>query len=201
MSTDLCRGCRWLVARVSSVVEMNGRVLAIVGALGIGIAAYAVLSLGGSRQVGNRDDATRSRRTRTPSKADAGPRPKRPVAGPSRTEASNPGVGPRVNPPVGPSDGVPRVKPKQPELTLEQAREQFDDLMVELDREIKRGEEVGRPLSNEAWVEYYRRGSEAITPIVRLIPSEDGNRQSEINERQTELRERLDALQPAYVQP
>lgn len=180
---------------------MNGRVLAIVGVVGIGIAAYAVLSLGGSRSGDDPATARSPRRARTPSKAAAAERQQPPLAGPATGKSSRSVVGPRINPPVGPADGAPRVAAKKPELTLDEAREQFDDLMLELDREIKRGEEVGRPLSNEAWVEYYRRGSEAVTPIVRLIPADDANRQSEINERQTELRERLDALQPANAPP
>lgn len=178
---------------------MNGRVLVVVGGLGIGIAVYAVLSLGG--RTNDEESARPAPATADPGRTNAARRTPRPIRSGSGDDDARPIRAPRINPTVQPANAATRERPKPPELSLDEAREQFDDLMLELDREIRRGEEVGKPLSNEAWVEYYRRGSEAVTPIVQLLPSDDPNRQTEINERQTDLRERLDALQPATQTP
>ena len=92
--------------------------------------------------------------------------------------------------------GAPAPPPPKPNMTVEEAREQFDDYIAELDREALRGEEVGRQLSNEAWVDLYKQGHDAIRPLQQLLDHSDPVEGKELNEKMELMRRKLWNLQP-----
>ena len=88
---------------------------------------------------------------------------------------------------------LPPAQPRpEPEIDLQEARAAFDELLEELDRELERSAEGARPLSSEAWTEYYRRGSEAIAAIARARNADASG--DELGQAHRKLQSRLDAL-------
>lgn len=88
---------------------------------------------------------------------------------------------------------LPPAQPRpEPDMDLQEARAAFDELLEELDREIERSAEGARPLSSEAWTEYYRRGSEAIAAIAQARNADASG--DELGQAHRELQSRLDAL-------
>ena len=92
-------------------------------------------------------------------------------------------------------------EPPKPNMTVEEAREQFDAYIAELDREIAKSEETDRDLANEAWVEYYRRGHEAMDPLRRLLDAKNPEHAKEIGERYELVRKKLQELEPRPQAP
>lgn len=82
-----------------------------------------------------------------------------------------------------------------PKVSVEEARENYDDLMAELERELQRNKDTGKPLANEHWVEYYRRGHEVMDPLRRLLGFGDDAAKKEIAEKDEALRELMADLQ------
>jgi len=101
----------------------------------------------------------------------------------------------KAEPPEKREPEPPPEIPK-PKVTLEEAREQYDAYIAELDREIAKTEETGRPLANEAWVDYYKRGHEAMDPLRRLLDPKDPANQKEVSEKYEVVRNKLRDLEP-----
>ncbi len=114
--------------------------------------------------------------------------PSKPIINPTVETARDPGSGRTA------SAGTPTA-PAQPEITVDQARENYDDLIAEMDREVQRTKDTGRPLPNEDWVEYYRRGHEAMDPLRRLLGYDNPEHKAELEDKAETLRNRLEKLQ------
>lgn len=171
---------------------VNERTLLIVAALGAFVVAFAVYHLM-TRDMGQLPEPVPVEAGATPSTRE-GPRP----------QASDRGAGtpskPRVNAPVrtrrkSSSPGGPPPAVPMPDVSLEEAREDYDDLMAELGRELERNKETGKRLANKHWVEYYQRTHEVMNPLRRLLGSEDEDAKREVSEKDEALRTLMSDLQ------
>ena len=134
--------------------------MAVFVAVGLAVVGWAVFALVGGDQRDTRAPKTAASRDEG---SDASKRAPAGEPAPREVEkAAAPAEARKPNPP-------PEI-PK-PNITLEEAREQYDAYIAELDREIAKTEETGRPLANEAWVDYYKRGHEAMGYFYPPIPS------------------------------
>ncbi len=171
---------------------MKGRTLAVLVLVGLALVGWAVYALVGGENgseraskpaaANRRADARRSSKSAVPVErrdADEEPAAERPAAAPERPAA------PRLPP-----------EPAKPNMTIEEAREKFDAFIAELDREIAKSEETDRDLSNEAWVEYYRRGHEAMDPLRRLLDPKDPEQAQEVADKYELVRKKLQELEP-----
>jgi hypothetical protein len=167
---------------------VKGRTLAVFVVVGLAVVGWAVFALVGGEErearapkiVSSRDDG-----------ADADAPPKRGSARePAAREAKKEGEPPQERKPQ------PAPEITKPNITLEEAREQYDAYIAELDREIAKTEETGRPLPNEAWVDYYKRGHEAMDPLRRLLDPKDPANQKEVSEKYEVVRNKLRELEP-----
>lgn len=165
---------------------VNERTLLIVAALGASVVAYAVYGLL-SREVGpqpQRVSASSSPRDEPEQVVDepAVPAPSRAPKG--RLPA------PRPTAKAGPAPALPL-----PDVSLEEAREDYDDLIAELERELQRNKDTGKPLATEHWVEYYQRGHEVMDPLRRLLGFSDDAGKQEVADKDEALRELMADLQ------
>ncbi|MCA9706427.1 MAG: hypothetical protein KDK70_11305 [Myxococcales bacterium] len=140
------------------------------------------------------DDAPRARRTprRVPPRA----RPRADGPGQPTPEAgAAPGVAPGAAAPTdGPSPG-PAPRPK-PEISLEDARKGFADYMAELERL----EADGTPLTSPQWVEFYKRGHDALLPLQQHLSWQVASEADELRRANEDMRAKLQALQPAAAE-
>lgn len=166
---------------------MNGRILALAVAGALGVLVYALYVLV-DRDEPRSEPNEASQRVPVIQGEDDGQRPAPFVRVGAEERKDERGTArPRpVLPPAQP--------PPPPKMDLEEAREELSDLLAELDRELDRSAEGARPMSNERWVEYYRRGNEAIAAIAQAR-KDDKDASQEISEAHHELRWRLDRLQ------
>lgn len=175
---------------VESVVGMLGAVnerrLLILAAVGASVVAYVVYALL-SRSVAAPPEGT-------PTRAVAGASREARGAARNRKVPRKQAVAPRSRPAVKPSGGPPPPLP-MPDISLDEAREDYGDLLAELERELQRNKDTGKPLGNEHWVEYYRRGHEVMTPLRRYLSvgSEEGK--TEVAAMDGELRDVMGKLQ------
>jgi type IV secretory pathway VirB10-like protein len=140
-------------------VAVNERTLLILAAVGASVVAYAVYALmtrgavaeqpAPASVASNVHEDVESPRAPAAKKRSATPAPPRP---------------PLVRPPAKPQGGPPPALPK-PEVSLEEAREDYDALMKELERELQRNKDTGKALANEHWVDYYTRTHEVMDPL------------------------------------
>ncbi len=182
-------GRRVVECAVGMLAAVNERRLLILAAVGASVVAYVVYALL-SRGVGAPPEPTQAR-------AEAGV-----AETPDREPAPKTRRKPSVKRPVLPgkrpgpsrSGGPPPALP-MPDISLEEAREDYVDLLAELERELERNKETGKALANKHWVEYYRRGHEVMTPLRRYlsIGSEEGK--SEVAGMDEELRDIMGKLQ------
>jgi hypothetical protein len=98
----------------------------------------------------------------------------------------------RKNRVIPPTVTGPSPPPPPPPIPVEQARAQFEAYMAEL-TQIRSS---GRQLSNEEWTEYYRRGNEAIDPLVRGLDSAVPEQGLEVDAAHRRFRETIMAIQP-----
>ena len=82
-----------------------------------------------------------------------------------------------------------------PDVSLEEAREDYESLMKELERELQRNKDTGKPLANEHWVEYYRRGHEVMNPLRRYLSFGTDEDKKEVGELDEDLRNLMSKLQ------
>ena len=163
---------------------VNERTLLIMAAVGAAIVAYAVYALL-SRGMVERPPA--------PVSVSATPEPPRAAPKAERTDVV-PGLRPQANPLRGDPGGTPPAVP-MPEVSLEEAREDYDAFIEELERELKRNEETGKALANEHWVEYYRRGHEIMDPLRRFMSTGSDAERKEVGELDERLRTLMSDLQ------
>lgn len=173
------------------LAAVNERTLLIVAALGASVVAYAVYGLM-TRAVQSPQPVPVAGHD-TPEAEPAKPKTRKPKskAQPQRTGRVNAPVQTRPSKPTG---GPPPAVP-MPKVSVEEARENYDDLMAELERELQRNKDTGKPLANEHWVEYYRRGHEVMDPLRRLLGFGDDAAKKEIAEKDEALRELMADLQ------
>jgi len=142
-------------------------------AAALGVLAWALFSVGG--------DTPRERRPRPAARENANP---------TKSAPDDPRTKPKVRPPPPPTDpaNVPAPRPKK---TADEARAELRAVMDELDAIAGRGE----TLEQEAWVERYKRGSEALQDLVRALDSSDPAAQEEIGRSNEEFRKQLARVQ------
>jgi hypothetical protein len=181
----------WLV----SSAAVNERTLLIMAALGASVVAYVVYALMSRGmdepqpvRVAAQDAPSSDRPAEAPEASTRRPtvKPKLPTARPS----------------AKPSGGPPPPLP-MPKVSLEEAREDYDDFMAELERELERNKDTGKPLANEHWVDYYRRGHEIMNPLRRYLSTGADEEKREVGEKDEALRNLMSKLQrdPATLEP
>lgn len=175
---------------------MTERGLVGIAAAGALIVAYVVYSLMA------RDMAAPPNGVATPRGDVAAEQTPRTARRPSTRDAPETGK-PRINPVVRSANAAPAPPPTppKPEVSLEEARDNYDALVAELDREAKRTEDTGRPLPSEAWVDYYTQMHAVMDPLRLHLSWENPDEKEELREKSEELRKKLDALQAPAVTP
>jgi hypothetical protein len=138
----------------------------------LGVLAWVLFSVGG--------DGGRERRPR-PARESTGATKSAPPDAPAKSKARP------VPPPTDPAN-VPAPRPRK---TAEQARAELRALMDELDAIAGRGD----TLSHEAWVERYKRGSDALQDLVRALDPSDPAAQQEIGKANEDFRKQLARVQ------
>lgn len=88
----------------------------------------------------------------------------------------------------------PRI---EPEVSLSQARADFDAVLRELDA-IAAADE---PLGNEAWVDLYKRGNDALLPLQQHLDWKVPAEAEELRSAQVSLRQKLHAVAPGGPAP
>jgi hypothetical protein len=160
---------------------VNPRVLGVIVVVGLLVAGLAIFYIAEPRE----------------------PREKRSLPGKAAKAQVDKGPRQRAEPP-------PSLRPKTPisadeekveeddppELTLEQARREFDALITDLDREIARLEKSGGKLTEAEYVEYRTRGANAIDGVLRRLDHKDPNMMIEIKDKQEAARSRLEKIKP-----
>ena len=97
-----------------------------------------------------------------------------------------------VPPPAAePPRGGPPPRP-EPSVGLEEARRNYTEFMAELDEAI----DSGRELDNAEWTDYYRRGHEAIQPLLQHLRWSEPGEAVELRTINEDLRNKLNELQP-----
>ena len=166
-------------------VAVNERTLLIMAAVGASIVAYAVYALL-SRGVVDQPPAP----AQDPVAASDSQPEVSPASRPVRPKAPAAAGGAPAKPSGGPPPPVP-----MPDVSLEEAREDYDDFMAELERELQRNKDTGKALANEHWVEYYRRGHEIMDPLRRYMSSGSEAERKEVGELDEALRTLMSKLQ------
>lgn len=82
-----------------------------------------------------------------------------------------------------------------PEVSVEEARQDYDDFIGELERELQRSIDTGKVLANEHWVDYYRRGHEIMEPLRRYMSTGTDAERKEVGELDEALRTLMSKLQ------
>lgn len=182
---DRTNGARCRIGLLPSPA-LTERTLIIIAAIGAAFVAYAVYVL-------------LERNPPVPATVD--PPAKTRQAGDDRARAAtraNP-IPPIVLPkPVAkskPTPGAPPPPLPTPEVSLEQAREDYDDYIAELRREIKRSKDTGKKLPTEGWVEYYGHGNEVMEPLRVLLDQYDEDDRAETEAKEAKIRDLLEYLQ------
>ncbi len=172
-------------------VAVNERTLLILAAVGASVVAYAVYALMARGMV--EQPAPVPVASKATAKTRDEPKPRR--AWRSEEPASKPA--PRLpvgQTPVKPSGGPPPELPK-PDVTLEEAREDYDALVKELERELQRNKDTGKALANEHWVEYYGRTHEVMDPLRHYLSFGTDAEKKEVGELDEALRTLMSDLQ------
>lgn len=180
-------GRRVVEPSVGMLAAVNERRLLILAAMGASVVAYVVYALL-SRSV----DAPREPAPTRAVASAADAQPEEAGRASHRKMPAKKAVLPGKRP--APSGGPPPALP-MPDISLEEAREDYADLLAELERELERNKETGKALPNKHWVEYYRRGHEVMTPLRRYlsIGSEEGK--TEVSAMDGALRDIMGKLQ------
>lgn len=176
-------------------VAVNERTLLILAAIGATVVAYAVHALmtrGVVEQPAPVPVASQATDERKP-------HPSRRSHEPSSKPAPRP---PSARVPAKPSGGPPPQLPK-PEVTLLEARENYDALVKELERELQRNKDTGKALANEHWVEYYARTHEVMDPLRHYLGFGTDAQKKEVGALDEALRTLMSDLQrdPATLEP
>ncbi len=173
-----------------SSAAVNERTLLILAAVGASVVAYAVYALMTRGVVEEQPAPVRAAATGSESDEEH----------PRRSAKRSRKRGPRVNAevPTGrstPTPGGPPPPLPKPKVSVDEAREDYDDFMRELERELQRNKDTGKALANEHWVEYYRRGHEIMDPLRMHLSSGTEEDKRAVGEMDEDLRNLMAKLQ------
>lgn len=173
-------------------------VMAVAGSIVVGYAFYTLLESGSSRpEIAKRSGRKGGVRVHPSAEADddrGSHRPRPPVARPA-VRVSPP---PPANDAVDAADAVgaaptPGLPPRpKPEISLEQARKDFADFMAELERV----EQQGARLTSPEWVDYYKRGHDALLPLQQHLDWTVPDQADELRRANDDMRTKLQTLEP-----
>ncbi len=93
-------------------------------------------------------------------------------------------------PPAPPRGGLP-PRP-EPSIGLDEARENYADFLAELDRVVQ----SGRVLDNAEWTDYYKRGHDALQPLLQHLQWSEPGQGEELRRANEDLRTKLRLLEP-----
>lgn len=171
------------------LAAVNERRLLILAAVGASVVAYVVYALlSRSVEAPPEPSATRAVVGATDAPREAsGPATRRKARA---KKAVLPGRRAAPSPAAGPAPALP-----MPDISLEEAREDYADLLAELERELARNKETGKALPNKHWVEYYRRGHEVMNPLRRYLSMGSEEGKTEVAAKDEALRDIMGKLQ------
>ena len=162
--------------------------LVIMAAVAVAVVGYAIYTLGGSD--GPAPERV-SPRSAVGANDEAEPRAER------AKPAGSLGVKPA--PVSDASDsrrrGGPPPRP-EPTVSLENARRDFQEVLDELDRVAA----AGRPLTTEEWTDYYKRGNDALLPLLQHLSWGEPDDKGELQRANEDLRAKLRAIEPGVPQ-
>ena len=159
---------------------MNPRVLGVIAIAGLAVVGFAIFYISGGRE----------------------PRPERASKAAPKDEKHAPPRKPILRKPL--KQPMSDDEPTEPEgdeaeaaeLTLDDARKEFDAYIADLDREVARIEKSGGTLTQEEWAKLRTRGAAVLDGVLRRLDHKDPNMIVEIKEKQEAARTRLDKLAP-----
>ena len=164
---------------------MKSGKLLVFGILGLAVLGYVIVELTAS----DRRDKSPEDAERTATAAAEGPnrdKPRRKVMKGSTPDGpvkkANRVVPVNVEPPPPPPPPMPK----------DEARQQFDDYINEL-QAVK---DEGRALENEEWTDFYKRGNEALDPLSRSLDSSLPAEADEVNRAHERFRTLIMELEP-----
>lgn len=96
----------------------------------------------------------------------------------------------------GRPQGGPPPRP-EPSVSLEEARTDFQAVLDELDEAAK----AGRPLTTPEWTEYYKKGNDALHPLLQHLAGGDTDQTEELRRANMDLRTKLRAIEPGRPPP
>ncbi|MCX4239692.1 hypothetical protein [Paraliomyxa miuraensis] len=186
---------------------MRSKGLVVMAAAGLVLVLYAFyvlldsgLDSGSSRpEVAERSGARSASEARGRSPAEEGeedelPQDSRERRGPPG--AKQPTV--RVSPPPQPGERASAppsldLPPRpEPEISLEEARTRFGEVLAELDRLS----EQNVALTSPQWVDYYKRGNDALLPLQQHLDVSVPDQADELRRANEDLRAKLRVLEP-----
>jgi len=155
----------------------------------IALAAAAVLGYAYYTLLASDRPATATA-TAGPAAASADPEPRERA---SRRKRAPQGVKPAAVSEAGDARrrGGPPPRP-EPAIPLPEAREKFADFMAELDR-VK---DEGRALTTPEWTDYYKRGHDALQPLLQHLDWTKPEEADELRKANEDLRTKLDVIGP-----
>lgn len=180
---------RVVESSVGMLAAVNERRLLILAAVGASVVAYVVYALL-SRSVETPPEPSVTRAVAGATDAPregSGPATRRKTRA---KKAALPGRRPAASPSAGPAAALP-----MPDISLEEARGDYADLLAELERELERNKETGKALPNKHWVEYYRRGHEVMNPLRRYLSMGSEEGKTEVAGKDEALRDIMGKLQ------
>ncbi|MEM7155896.1 MAG: hypothetical protein AAF799_23800 [Myxococcota bacterium] len=179
--------------------------LAVAGVATVFVVGYAAYTLQGSKRspraqsevVDEAPTAKPAPRRRSPATVARGQQRPSPPAAPVQPPRFPDKAAEAAPPPAPePPRGGPPPRPV-PTVGLEQARRNYTDFMAELDQLI----DSGRTLDNAEWTDYYRRGHEALQPLLQHLRWSEPEEARELRTINEDLRNKLHELQPQAPGP
>jgi hypothetical protein len=172
--------------------------MGVAAALVVGYAFYTLLTPAPPRAAGagrSRGEAASRNADDEPgeSEDDGGDRARR-----TRPRAAKGQPGDRPAQPIDktPSTNVPPPRPT-PAIPLDEARKGFADYMAELDQLEARGVQLTSP----EWVDYYKRGHDALLPLQQHLDWQVPEQAEELRNANQDMRAKLSALEPGRPPP
>ncbi len=166
---------------------MKSGKLIVFAILGVAVLVYVVYELtrAPSSSVRKRDAYARAE---AEGGQEDGRRVLRPRSGPVESKERGSGEKKNVVRPIP----APPPPPPPPTMPPEQARAQFEEYLAELEQ-VKT---EGRALETPEWTEFYRRGNEALEPLVRSLDSANPEQAKEVDAAHMKFRELIMELEP-----
>lgn len=164
------------------VATMRSPGLVIMGVLALLVVGYAAYTLtGAERPAPERVEGTAEADDEA-SDAKARPRPRPSELGVRPAPVSK-NARPRGGPPPRP----------EPAVSLDKARTDFQAMLDELDGVAG----SGRVLTTQEWTEYYKRGNDALQPLLQHLSWGEPDQKEELRRANEDLRAKLRAIEPS----